>query len=236
MGVAFLALIAVLVGGVREAPADLALFLCTFVVATVVQEFVWGVRVRLRAGQNPLQALLNLVRSNRRRYGGYVVHLGVILIAVAVTGSQFYQLQSNTTLRPGEITRIGRYDLMLERVQEGAFPGYRQVWADLAVLQDGRAIGTIEPARQYHVNFELEPNTKVALVSTPRDDLYVVLSGWQADGSASFFIFVNPLVVWLWIGGVVLLLGSVVTLWPEAEPVHVLAARPTLGGVRVEAT
>jgi cytochrome c-type biogenesis protein CcmF len=227
-------LVVVIVGGVREAPADLALFLCTFVVATIFQEFIWGVRVRLRAGQNPFQALLNLVRSNRRRYGGYVVHLGVILIAVAVTGSQFYQLQSNTTLRPGETTRLGRYDLTLENVQEGAFPGYRQVWADLAVRQDGQAVGTIEPARQYHVNFELEPNSKVALLTTPRDDLYVVLSGWQADGSASFFIFVNPLVVWLWIGGVVLLLGSLVTLWPEAEPSHVRVARPTLEGVRVE--
>jgi cytochrome c-type biogenesis protein CcmF len=236
LGVAGLGLIGVLVGGVRDAPADLALFLCTFVVATIAQEFVWGVRVRLRAGQNPLQALFNLVRSNRRRYGGYVVHVGVILIAVAVTGSQFYQLQSNTTLRPGETTRLGRYDLTLVNVQEGAFPGYRQVWADLAVRQDGQALGTIEPARQYHVNFELEPNTKVALLTSARDDLYVVLSGWQADGTASFFIFVNPLVVWLWIGGVVLLLGSLVTLWPEAEPSYVLAARPVLGRGRVEVT
>ncbi|HLZ08424.1 MAG TPA: cytochrome c-type biogenesis CcmF C-terminal domain-containing protein, partial [Chloroflexota bacterium] len=87
----------------------------------------------------------------------------------------------------------------------------------------------------FHVNFELEPNSKVALRSTPLDDLYVVLTGWQPDGSASFFIFVNPLVVWLWIGGVVLLLGALVVLWPDADPAYALAARPVVGGMAHEA-
>jgi len=230
---ASIATIALLVGGVREPAADVALFLCTFVLATSVQEFVWGTRVRMRAGQNVVRAFVNLVRSNRRRYGGYVVHIGMILIAVAITGSQFYQIQQNATLKPGASMTVGRYQLRLENLQEAAYPGYRRVWADLAVTQDGHPIGTIEPGRQYHINFELEPNTKVALISGPLDDLYVVLSGWQTDGSASFFVFVNPMVMWLWVGGIVLLIGGLITLWPDGDPVHVLAVRPARGGQRV---
>jgi cytochrome c-type biogenesis protein CcmF len=232
---AAIATVALLAIGVRLLPADVALFLCAFVVGTIVQEFFWGTRVRVRAGQNPVQALLNLVRSNRRRYGGYIVHLGIILIGIAITGSQFYQIQDNTTMTAGQTVSVGRYDLTMLGLHEGAFPGYRQVWVDLAVRQDGQIVESIQPARQFHVNFELEPNSKVALRSTPLDDLYVVLTGWQPDGSASFFIFVNPLVVWLWIGGVVLMLGALITLWPEAEPAYALAVRPVGGGISREA-
>jgi cytochrome c-type biogenesis protein CcmF len=227
--------IVLLVIGVRLLPADVALFLCAFVLGTIFQEFFWGTRVRIRAGQNPVQALVNLVRSNRRRYGGYVVHLGIILIGIAITGSQFYQIQDNTTIKAGQSVSVGRYDLTMLGLHEGAFPGYRQVWVDLAVRQDGQVVDPIQPSRQFHVNFELEPNSKVALRTTPLDDLYVVLTGWQPDGSASFFIFVNPLVVWLWVGGVVLLLGALITLWPEAEPAYALATRPVGGGVSREA-
>lgn len=234
--VALIATLLLVAGGIRQAPADLALFLCTFVLATTVQEFVWGTRVRIRAGQNPLAALVNLIRSNRRRYGGYVVHVGIILIAIAVTGSRFYQLEKNPVLRPGQTVSIGRYDLTMGQLHEAAFPGYRQVWADLSVRQDGRDGGTILPAKQFHINFETEPNTKVALLSTPLDDLYVVLAGWQPDGTVSLFIFVNPMVMWLWIGGVVMLVGSLIAMWPEAEPVREPAMRPIRQGVRVDAS
>jgi len=235
LAVAAVATAALLAIGVRLAPADLALFLCTFVLATTAQEFVWGTSVRLRAGQNPLLAFVNLLRSNRRRYGGYVVHVGIILIAIAITGSQFYQLEKNTALQPGQTVSIGRYDLTMGQLHEAAFPGYRQVWADLSVRQSGQDVGTIDPAKQFHTNFETEPNSKVALLSTPLDDLYVVLAGWQPDGSANLFVFVNPLVMWLWVGGIVLLIGALITLWPEAEPARVPVARPVREGVRVEA-
>jgi cytochrome c-type biogenesis protein CcmF len=171
-------------------------------------------------------ALVNLVRSNRRRYGGYVVHVGMILIAVAITGSQFYQLQENAWLKPGQVLQIGRYNLAMGHLQEAAFPGYRKVWADVVVQQDGQTVDLIEPAREFHVNFELEPSTKVALRSTPLDDLYVVLAGWQPDGSVSLFVFVNPLVTWLWVGGMVFILGGLITLWPEGEPARAPAVEP----------
>jgi cytochrome c-type biogenesis protein CcmF len=235
IAIAAVAATALAVAGVDLPPALLALFVCSFVLATIGQEFVWGIRVRVRAGQNPIEALLNLVRSNRRRYGGYVVHIGIILIAIGVVGSQFYQIQTNAWLKPGESIQAGAYELTLGGVHEGAFPGYRKVWADLAVKQGGQPIGSLEPARQFHVNFETEPNSKVALRSTPLDDLYVVLSGWQPDGSANLFIFVNPLVWWVWIGGVVLMIGGLIALWPAAAAAYAPATSPIGRGVPVEA-
>lgn len=221
--------------GIRDVPADLALFLCAFVLVTTIQEFVWGVRVRVHAGQNPLAALVNLTRSNRRRYGGYVVHIGIILIGIAITGSQFYQLQDNAWLHPGDSMAIGRYTLTMGHLDEGAFPGYRKVWADLALTRNGEPIGTVEPAREFHTNFETEPDSKIVILSTPLDDLYIVLAGWQADGAANFFVFVNPLVIWLWIGGVVLIVGSLICLWPEGVPAYAPATEPARKGVAVEA-
>ncbi len=234
--IGLIAAVAVVAAGVQLPPAVLALFLCAFVLGTIFQEFFWGARVRVRAGQNPLEAVVNLVRSNRRRYGGYVVHIGIILIAIGVTGSQFYQIQTNAWLKTGESIQAGPYNLTMLGLHEAAFPGYRRVWADLAVRDGNQAIETLEPARQFHVNFELEPNSKVALRSTPRDDLYVVLSGWQPDGSASFFVFVNPLVFWLWIGGVILMIGGLITMWPDALPAYAVAPRPVRAAVRAEAT
>lgn len=221
--------------GIRDLAADVALFLCAFVLATTIQEFVWGVGVRVRAGQNPIAALVNLTRSNRRRYGGYIVHLGIILIGIAITGSQFYQLQENAWLHPGDTLAIGRYTLAMGHLDEGAFPGYRKVWADLAVTQDGRPIGTIEPAREFHTNFETEPDSKIVILSSPLDDLYVVLAGWQTDGAANFFVFVNPLVLWLWVGGVVLILGSLICLWPEGAPARFPAVESVRKGAAIEA-
>lgn len=235
LGVAALATFLLVASGVRSAPADLALFLCGFVLATTIQEFAWGVRVRVRAGQNPFSALMNLVRSNRRRYGGYAVHIAMILIAIGVTGSQFYQIQKNAWLRPGESLQIGTYQLTMGHLEEGAFPGYRRVWADVALSQNGQRIGTITPARDFHANFETEPNSKIIIRSTPLDDLYVVLSGWQADGSADFFVFVNPMVFWIWVGGAGLILGSLVCLWPEAEPARAPAVEMVRKGAPVEA-
>jgi cytochrome c-type biogenesis protein CcmF len=217
-------------------PADVALFVCAFVLATTTQEFVWGARVRMRAGQNPVSALINLTRSNRRRYGGYVVHVGMVLIAIAVVGSQFYQIQVNAWLQPGQSLQAGAYTLSMGHLQEGAFPGYRKIWAELVVRHDNQLVGTIAPAKEFHANFETEPDSKIALLSSPLDDLYVVLAGWQPDGSASFFVFVNPLVSWLWVGGVILLLGGLITLWPEGEPARALVTEPGRGRVRAEAT
>jgi cytochrome c-type biogenesis protein CcmF len=212
-------------------PAALVAFFCgAFVLATIVQEFWRGTLARHGAtGEAYPRAFAALVRRNNRRYGGYVVHLGVIVIAAAVTGSSFYQVERQAKLRPGEALEVGSYRLTYNGLREHREPGARVVGADLAIESDGRAVGGMTPDKRFYRNFERQPSTSVAIRSTPLEDLYVVLVGWDPDGSASFLVFVNPLVAWLWVGGVVAVLGAFVALWPDPRPRAVAVRRPARG-------
>ena len=216
--------------GPDRPPALVAFSCCAFVLATVVQEFWRGAIARHHAtGESYPMALLGLVQRNNRRYGGYVVHLGVIVIAAAVTASSFYQLERQAKLRPGEAVSIGEYRLTYTGLRDLAEPGARVVQAQMAVEMNGRLVDGLAPDKRFYRNFERQPSTSVAIRSTALEDLYVVLVGWEADGSASFLVFVNPLVVWLWIGGIVAVLGAVVAMWPDPRPRTVSVRQPVRG-------
>ncbi len=102
----------------------------------------------------------------------------------------------------------------------------RVVQAQLAIESDGQLVDAVAPDKRFHRNFERQPSTTVAIRSTALEDLYVVLVGWEPDGGASFLFFVNPLVVWLWLGGILALVGGVVAFWPEVQPRAVRSAQP----------
>ena len=219
--------------GPDRPPALVAFSCCAFVLATVVQEFWRGAIARHHAtGESYLMALLGLVQRNNRRYGGYVVHLGVIVIAAGVTASSFYQLERQTKLRPGEAVSIGEYHLTYTGLRELAEPGARVVQAQVAVEANGVLVDGLAPDKRFYRNFERQPSTGVAIRSTALEDLYVVLVGWEADGSASFLVFVNPLVVWLWIGGIVAVFGAVVAMWPDPRP-RAVPVRQPVGGMAI---
>ncbi len=212
IGLAILAVV-----GVRDPFAILAFGLCLFVLGTIVQEFARGMLARHRAtGENYLFALASLIRRNNRRYGGYVVHLAMLLIGVGAVGSQVYQQQTQATLAPGESVSLGAYTITAQGIQTSQQPGVRVIDGMLSVNgQD------LRPEKQYFDNFPQQPSTKVGLRSTPFEDLYVVLAGWKDDGPAatvSLAVFVNPLVSWIWTGGVLLLLGTIINMWPAAAP------------------
>jgi cytochrome c-type biogenesis protein CcmF len=216
--------------GSAQAIALFGFFCCAFVLATIAQELVRGTLARRHAtGESYPLALLSLLRRNNRRYGGYVVHLGVVIIAIAIIGSSFYQLEHQVTLRPGQAADIGRYRLTFTGLQEVRDPGVRSVRAPLPVEESGRLVDAITPEKRFHRNFERQPSTVVAIRTTAIEDLYVVLVGWEPDGSASFLLFVNPLVVWLWAGGAVALLGAFIAIWPHPVPATVRLARPSPG-------
>ncbi|MBI2942276.1 MAG: heme lyase CcmF/NrfE family subunit [Chloroflexi bacterium] len=220
------------VAGLQKPPALVGVAVCAFVVGTIVMEFARGVRTRWRAGCDLLGATVGLVRANPRRYGGYLIHLGVVLIALAVVGSRFYQTERDVTLAPGEELRIGPYQVTFLGLSEEVVPGQRIVVAPLAVREGGRYLGEVSAEKAYHRNYENQPSTRVGLLSGPRDDLYVVLTGWDETGRAGFVVFVNPLVMWLWIGGALLLAGALVAVAPAAWEQHVPAARRVAGVVR----
>jgi len=204
---------------------------CAFVTATIVTEVVKGTLARRQAtGENVVAALGNLISRNNRRYGGYVVHLGVVMIAVAVTASTGYQVEHAEQLKPGESAQVAEYRLTFNGLRERQEPGVRIVEAQLAIEANRELVGTLVTDKRFYRGFERQPSTSVGIRTTPFDDLYVVLAGWETDGSASLMVFVNPLVIWLWLGGIVAVAGGLIALWPEsrARVVSVTVPRPGL--------
>jgi cytochrome c-type biogenesis protein CcmF len=171
--------------------------------------------------------MYRLLRRNGRRYGGYLVHLGVVAIALAVLGSQLYHVERQVTLRPGETATVGGYTVQFAERREYADADRRVTEGVLAVRAGGRDAGWLYPSKSTYRGFEQQATTSVAIRTTPLEDLYVVLNGWDS-GSASFLLVVNPLVVWLWVGGGIVLVGTIFTMWPRpvARAVRATQAAP----------
>jgi cytochrome c-type biogenesis protein CcmF len=227
------ALLALFVVGVRNPYALVGFGLCGFVLATILQEFGRGAAARHQAtGEAYPLALVHLVRRNNRRYGGYIVHLGIILIGAGVVGSHVYQQAAQGALNPGESLDLGGYTITARGLNSFDVPGARVIEAPLQV--NG---GDLRPQKVYFQNFPDQPSTKVGLRSSPLEDLYVVLAGWDGDGPTarvSLSVFVNPMVGWIWVGGVVLLFGACVALWSAPQPsVRRVLARVPEGAVGV---
>ncbi|MDO8671548.1 MAG: heme lyase CcmF/NrfE family subunit [Dehalococcoidia bacterium] len=203
--------------GIREFLSILPLALCAFTAVTIVLEWIRGVGARHTLRQeNYASALLNLVLSNKRRYGGYIVHLGIIMIAVGVIGVYGFKSEKSATLAKDETMNIGDYVLEYKGVSSYSVKSHDVLAASLNVYQGGKLIDRMVPVKNSYPGQE-QVATEVAIRTTLKEDLYVILEDAGADGSASFKVVINPLVVWLWIGGGVLLVGTVIAFWPEAK-------------------
>ncbi|HEY3314248.1 MAG TPA: heme lyase CcmF/NrfE family subunit [Bacillota bacterium] len=202
--------------GIRSPGALIAYTASLFVTATVVLEVTRGLRARMHmTGETAFVALPRMLVKNRRRYGGYVVHLAVILMIVAIAGSHVYQIDQTKSIQPGETIDIGRYQLIYQGLGERD-EGYRSVvFADLKVIQNGRDIGVLRPSKDFYPNQE-NPSTEVAVKGSLREDLYVILAGWEEGGRPTVFkTLVNPLVAWIWIGEYLLIAGTLFAVWPD---------------------
>jgi len=219
--------------GVRDRFALIGFGLCLFVLGTVTQEFTRGTLARHSAtGENFVSALGNLVRRNNRRYGGYVVHLAILLIGAGAVGSNVYQQEAQASLAPGESLKVGSYTVVAHGIQTTTPPGVRVVEGLLTVNGED-----LRPQKQFFDNFQNQPSTKVGLRSSPVEDVYVVLAGWDGEEGAarvSVAVFVNPLVSWIWTGGLLLLIGALISLWPAVQPaLRTAPARAPRGAVGV---
>lgn len=215
--------IAVIVGivlfflGVRQWYALAAFFLCMFVISATLSDWGRGVRARHRMrAENYVKSFFGLIWSNRPRYGGYIVHISILFIALGVAGSSFYSIEKEAALMPGETMTIGNYTLKYEGMTESSTASKLIATATLSAYNGGKFIGAMTPEKYFHQSYE-QPVTEVAIRSTPVEDLYVILGGWSEDGSATFKVLVNPLVIWIWVGGALLLLGGVIALSPRAR-------------------
>jgi cytochrome c-type biogenesis protein CcmF len=206
--------------GVREGAALISFGLCGFVVATIFIEFYRGTKVRVKRGEDYLLALYHLISRNRRRYGGYIVHIGVILIVIGITASSAFVTQKEVTLRKGESVSINHYTLRFDGLTWYTTAMKHVTAAKLSVFNSERNLGVLAPEKnvyKYEGNRDIDNETEVALRSTFKDDLYVILTNFNDDGTGSFRVLINPMVSWIWAGGIVLALGATVIMWPSVR-------------------
>jgi cytochrome c-type biogenesis protein CcmF len=202
--------------GIKEWHALVAFSICGFVLFTIFSEWFRGTRARhQKTGDNYLKSFLGLIRANRPRHGGYIAHIAIILIAIGVVGSVF-DVDKGATLMPGESMTIKHYTLTYETKDMYETPSKLVVSTTLSVYNQGRFVGTVIPERHFYRNPE-QPVSEVAVRSTLRHDLYVVLVSWDKYGATAFEVSINPLVSWIWIGGGVLVLGGLICLWPDRQ-------------------
>ena len=146
------------------------------------------------------------------------MHLGIVLIAVAVIGNEFFQQNTNVTLANGESVTLGRYEIAYTGLEPNQKSNLTEYGARLMVfdIESGKTLGTVIPKRNIYDKTPDQPTSEVGLHMSLIEDVYVVLNGWEAGGStATFTIYVNPLTIWMWIGGLVLVLGTLIASWPH---------------------
>ena len=187
-----------------------------FVTATVVQEYARAIAARRRtAGENALAALASLLRKNQQRYGGYVVHMGVALVLVGTAGSVLNQ-ERLENLDPGGQIEMNGY--RLEYLTANPIPAqhYGGAVARLALYDADEPVAVMTPEKRMYW-LEQQPTSIPSVYSTLREDLYVILTAIEADGSATFKVYRNPLVNWIWIGGYVFVFGTLLVMWPHPK-------------------
>jgi len=204
------------VAGVRVWASGLCFALSALVLATIVQEFARGARVRRQAtGSDYLTALIGLVVRSKRRYGGYVVHLGIVLMFLGFAGGGFKEDQQ-VALTPGQQTQVRNYVLRYDGLQVSDDGAKQMVTGQVSVMRDGKPIGTMKPAKWFFRKHEQEPTSQVAINRSLAEDLYLVMPGFDLkDQSASFQVVINPLVDWIWAGFGILAMGTLIALLPE---------------------
>jgi cytochrome c-type biogenesis protein CcmF len=217
VGSALAAAVALFAIGVRTPYALLSYVILAFAAGAIALEYFRGIRARLQVHHdNPVLATPRLVWGNKPRYGGYVVHLGVIVIGIGVVASSMFATSAEANLAPGQTLAIKQYTLQFRDLAQYQTQGKQVVSATLNLSENGRPLGKVVSEKYMHRDHE-NPVTEVAIRTTPLEDLYVILASWADDGTATFKVLVNPGVVWIWIGGGILLVGTVVAFWPDAQ-------------------
>ncbi|MFK7986515.1 MAG: cytochrome c-type biogenesis CcmF C-terminal domain-containing protein [Sandaracinaceae bacterium] len=193
---------------------------CAFVFGTIVQEFYRGAKVRRKnKGENWIVALFELVSRARRRYGGYVVHFGIVVMFLGFTGAA-YDVEEETSLMPGETMSVDRYTVRYDTVRMEEDPNKRAVYTDMTILVDGDEVAQVAPAKFIYRSHPEMPTTEVAIHTTWIDDLYVIMSVVDPETRrGTFRIIRRPLVPWIWLGGLFLLFGTFIAIMPRLKDV-----------------
>lgn len=227
VGLGLVTAVAVAALGVRVWTSGICFALCAFVFGTISQEFWRGARVRQQTtGTDVVTALVGLVGRNKRRYGGYTVHLGIILLFLGFAGEGF-KTDEDALLKPGQQVEVGGFVVRQDALKVTDDGQKQMVTAHMTVLRDGREFAKMYPAKWFFRKHEDSPTTEVAIRRGFAEDIYIVLPAFDVQQqSASLSIVINPLVNWVWLGFGVMALGIGIALLPETAYAFAVAKVP----------
>lgn len=199
---------------------------CIFVTATIIQEFWRGISARRRAhGESVWVALMGLFEKQRRRYGGYIVHMGLIFAFLAFAGNAL-KIEKDVAMAIGESTQVGDYTVTYRGLTETHPPGQLLILANIDVYRDGKFMYQMHPGKARFGNQEMM-TSEIDIKTTPLEDVYIAfVSADEGGQSATFKVFVGPFTWWYWLGLVVMMLGAFICLWPTREAVAALGRAP----------
>jgi cytochrome c-type biogenesis protein CcmF len=219
--VAVAVVIAALIYGIRDPIALFGIFLVSLVFSVTVYEYARGVRARSkRDGKGLLNALVVLTARNRRRYGGYIIHVGVAMMAIGIIGIELFQSETQGTVPQGGQIDLGAYTMTYDSLAVFDAPDGRNVArAVISIEKNGKPIGELYPRRDFYYDSQ-QPMTIPGVRSTLEDDFYILLVDWMPISSegATFKVYHNPLVKWMWLGAWVFVVGTLVAAWPDKDP------------------
>jgi cytochrome c-type biogenesis protein CcmF len=198
-----------------------------FVLGTIAQEFWRGMRARQAIlKERAPQALARVIGKNRRRYGGYVIHVGIVMAFVGVAASSVFRTEVQETVSAGQEFQAGRYRLRFDRIENREDGHMAASAAVVSVFLGDTQIDTLKPEKRFYKKPK-QPTTEVANRSTLREDLYLVLGSYDPQSKlATILAYVNPLVVWIWLGGLMAAIGTGIAAWPTAAERRVEVSMP----------
>jgi cytochrome c-type biogenesis protein CcmF len=222
-----------LLGAGSSIPGLVAYTFSAFVLASIVMEFARGTRARKALGATTWPgAFTSLVSRNRRRYGGYVVHAAIVLLAIGIVGSSAFDSVAEAKLTKGESMRIGGYTLVYRSLSEHVGPNATEIRATLGVRRGDRDLGTLQAGKNaYTIEQQVSNEVGIRSDRLTGEDLFVIAEQIDPNGTVYFRVFVKPLVNLIWLAGLVFLLGSLITLWPDRREQRRLVARASEVGI-----
>jgi cytochrome c-type biogenesis protein CcmF len=217
----------VALGAGSSIPGLIGYTFCAFVLASIVLEFVRGTRARHALGSSSWAgAFSSLIGRNRRRYGGYIVHASIVLLAIGVIGSSAYDTIVDQRLRPGDAFSVEGYDLRYRGVEESRGANAQEIRAVVDVSRDGESLGTLRPGKnRYFAEQQVSNEAAIRSDRLNGEDLFLIADQIDPDGTLFLRALVKPLVNLIWIAGFVFLGGAAIALWPDAREQRRLAVR-----------
>src|SRR5215467_8020703 len=205
--------------GIQHFYAWLSLVMSIFVTITIVREFYKGAAARsVGTGETFIESIVNLTLRNTRRYGGYIIHFGFILLFIGLAG-QAFTTDAEGEMAIGDTISVREYTLRMDKLGLEETPNYGAQKATISLFEYGKKVANLYPERRvYKAGQEPQPTSEVAIYSTTRNDVYVVFAEATPDGKKAIMqVFYNPLTMWVWIGGIVLVIGTLIALLPNKK-------------------